>query len=145
MPADHIEYGNRDFKITGEFYLSRDDTGKFREGLIVRLKDLFNIKVKTIESDKIISEFAGNDIKAAKKKLQWITQDFIAGKLDVPELLQKSKSEINTDSMGSTEGFFESSILKIKEDDIVQLERVGYAKIKIDEKKITGHIIHKHF
>ncbi|MCE7735304.1 MAG: glutamate--tRNA ligase [Candidatus Heimdallarchaeota archaeon] len=142
---DHPEFGVRDFNITGEFYLSKDDTDKFKEGSMIRLKDLFNIKITKIESDKILSEFAGNDIKAAKKKLQWITQDFIPGKLDVPELLQKTKKEINSDSMGSTEGFFESSISQINEDDIIQLERVGYAKIKIEDEKITGHIIHKHF
>ena len=47
--------------------------------------------------------------------------------------------------MGSMEGFFESSISKINEDDIIQLERVGYAKIKIEDGMIKGHIIHKHF
>lgn len=142
---DHPEHGNRIFNITSEFYLSRDDTSKFKEGLIIRLKDLFNIKIKKIKNDKIITEYAGNDIKAAKKKLQWITQDYVPGKLDVPELLQKSKKEINTDSMGSIEGFFESSISKINKDDIIQLERVGYAKIKIEDGMVKGHIIHKHF
>ncbi|MFV2015160.1 MAG: glutamate--tRNA ligase family protein, partial [Candidatus Heimdallarchaeota archaeon] len=142
---DHPEYGKRKFKITGEFYLSRDDTIKFKQDDLIRLKDLFNIKIKKMEADKIISEFAGDDIKATKKKLQWITQDYIPGKLDIPDLLQKSKQEINTDSMGSTEGFFESSISKIDEDDIIQLERVGYAKIKVKDGEITGHLIHKHF
>ncbi|MHA2099735.1 MAG: glutamate--tRNA ligase family protein [Candidatus Kariarchaeaceae archaeon] len=142
---DHPEYGIREFKITGNFYLSRDDTNKFKEGSLIRLKDLFNIKIIKIKTDLIISEHAGDDIKATKKKLQWITQDYIPGKLDVPELLQKSKNEINADSMGLTEGFFESSISNVSQDDVVQLERVGYAKVKLEGGEVNGHIIHKHF
>lgn len=142
---DHPEYGNRKFDITGNFYLSKDDSDNFTVGSLIRLKDLFNIKIKSIESDVIISEYAGDDIKAAKKKLQWITSDYLPGKLEVPELLQKSKKEINTESMGLIEGYFESSIAQVTEDDIIQLERVGYAKIVISDEKITGHIVHKHF
>ncbi|OLS20626.1 MAG: Glutamate--tRNA ligase [Candidatus Heimdallarchaeota archaeon LC_2] len=142
---DHPEYGNRKFDITGDFYLSKDDTAKFKEGSLIRLKDLFNIKIKSITSNLITSEYAGDDIKAAKKKLQWITADFIPGNLVVPELLQKSKNEINPESLGQMDGYFESSISIATEDDILQLERVGYAKIKIRNGKITGHIIHKHF
>lgn len=141
---DHLELGNRNLNITGEFYLSQLDTEKLIVGDEIRLKDLFNIKISEMKSKIITAEYTGNKIERLMTKIQWVTGENLRGTLQVPLLLQPSKNKINQDSMLEISGKFEASISKIDLGEIVQLERVGFAKLSIVNNKVVGHIVHSH-
>lgn len=140
---DRPEYGKRSIKLSDEFFVEIKDTAALKVGDVFRLKDLFNVKVLEIDADFIGGEFAGEEIIAGTRKIHWVSDDNIPGKLLVPGILEKAKGKINEDSLSEIHGLFEKSILKISSDEVVQLERVGYAKLKATDEIVTGHIVHK--
>ena len=46
--------------------------------------------------------------------------------------------------MSQINGLFESNLEYADLEDVVQLERVGYAKLFVNNKKVSGHIVHSH-
>ncbi len=137
---DHKEYGVRTVIVENTIYLSKNDTATLRVGDTVRLKDLYNVKI-SYKGRSLRAEFAGDDLIPKVKKIQWVV-DGVRGTLRVPDLLEKQKGKINEASMSEISGLFESSISNITADEVIQLERVGYARVFVSDE-ITGHLVHK--
>ena len=145
LHPDNPKLGDRIQTVNGNFYISREDISDLKVGDIFRLKDLYNVKIVKKTKTKVTGSYEGDKLLSGTKKLQWVNHEALKGKVQVPELLELSKNEINPNSLYEVSGYFEPDIAKISSDDIIQLERFGYAKLYVKNGKVSGHIIHKHF
>lgn len=121
---DFPERGYREIRLkivegTTEVIISKDDFESFENGGIVRLKELFNIKMENKESHT--ASFHSKDLDIARKYkakiIHWLT-DEMSKKM---KLVMPDGNEI--------EGLVENNINQIKPGSVVQFERFGFAKI----------------
>ena len=126
--------GVRKIKTGSAFYLAKKDAGKMSEGEELRLKDLYNIKVKSVSSDLVKAEFIGNE-SIEGRKIQWVTEE---GKVPVKVMvlgdLFNEKGEFNEDSLKWDEGFAESAVTGLEHGDVIQFERYGFCRLDSKEK-----------
>lgn len=121
------ERGERVLKFTGKILLPKSE---IEVGKMIRLKDLFNIKI----TGENTAEFAGNSLseaRAAKASIvQWLSaESCVPASLLTPE--------------GILEGFAEPEVLKY-DGKIVQFERIGFAKIdSVKDGKATAYFTHR--
>ncbi|MDH5401304.1 MAG: glutamate--tRNA ligase family protein [Candidatus Heimdallarchaeota archaeon] len=142
----HEDYGNRTIFTNGHFKVAKSDVMNLSIGSIFRLKDLYNVEITEKSKDgSIIGIYKGEEIIAKTPKIQWVGPQAVDGELDVPDLLENEQGEINPNSMHKMKGSFEENIRNIPKQEVIQLERVGFAKIdKNTKKKIEGNIVHLH-
>ncbi|MHA2253198.1 MAG: glutamate--tRNA ligase [Candidatus Kariarchaeaceae archaeon] len=141
---DHSEYGKRKFDLDTQFYLAKNDAQGLLQGGKLRLKDLFNIEVVEVTDTQITAKYIGEEIVPSMSKIHWVGARYIPGKLSIPGLLELSKGKINEESMSEATGYFETSISEVDADEVIQLERFGYAKISMVKGEVQGHIVHLH-
>ncbi|WGI17307.1 glutamate--tRNA ligase [Methanonatronarchaeum sp. AMET-Sl] len=94
--------------------IPKQDAEKTEKGDIVRLKDLYNIKI----TDKGKAIYTGNSLKVLQEGadiIQWTTKDNIPLKI-----IKQGEIE---------EGVAEKTIQNIKKDEIIQFERYGFVKL----------------
>ena len=121
------ERGERLLPFTGKVLLPRAEVEK---GGMLRLKDLFNIRMTGDAS----AEYAGESLAEARKEkapiIQWLPAEKVAPcSLLTPE--------------GMQEGFAEPEVLNY-EGKIVQFERVGFAKIDaVENGKAVAYHTHR--
>ncbi len=109
--------GGRNFKVKERFYVERDDLKKFSEGNIYRLMDCLNFVKKgqnfifhSVEYEKY--KDAGNVI------VHWLSRD-------TPVV----KASIRMPDNSIIEGIAEEGLSKAKEGDVVQMERLAFARL----------------
>ena len=130
------ERGVKVYRFKGEtlkVYIAEDDLKLLKQNAIIRLIELFNIKVKSINLEERIveAEYAGNEILKEIPKIQW-----------VPEGLCFKAFVYKPDgSLG--EGLVEYYAQFLKPGQIVQLERYGFAKVERNEGEVI-YFIYSH-
>ncbi len=128
MHPDHPERGFREYDLRDRVvYISSEDSEMFRDAGKIRLKDLCNIDYGTPAA------YAGTDVSILRKgfkAVQWVGSDSVKAKLLMPD--------------GTVlEGLAEKSLLNEKKD-MVQFERVGFARIEEkSDKSITAVFAHR--
>ncbi|KUO43025.1 MAG: hypothetical protein APU95_02755 [Hadesarchaea archaeon YNP_N21] len=109
-------------------HVAKADMNTFKVGQIVRLKDLMNVRILSIDPN-LIGEFAGFEILEVPK-IQWVSKDAVEVSVIRPD--------------GTVEGgIAEPGVSNLKEGDIVQFERYGFVRIDSVEPKIIavfGHL-----
>ena len=121
------ERGERLLPFTGKVFLPRAEVEK---GGMLRLKDLFNIRMTGDAS----AEYAGESLAEARKEKAPIIQWLPAEKAAPCSLLTPE---------GMQEGFAEPEVLNY-EGKIVQFERVGFAKIDaVENGKAVAYHTHR--
>lgn len=133
--------GSRLVKTGNTFYIPKSDSDKLNIGNIFRLKDLYNVKVKS-RNGEIVGEYAGKELIQNSLKIQWTTDNFVKMGIQVPHLLFE-KDKFNPKSLEIVEGYAEKAVLQLKTDEIVQFERFGFVKIEQSGDKISGYFVHK--
>lgn len=124
---NHPERGERVLSFTGSVLLPRSE---IETGRILRLKDLFNIRITGEGS----AEYAGDSLaeaRAAKAPIvQWLPTDAgVPCSLLTPE--------------GTSEGYCEAAVLNYDQK-IVQFERVGFARIdSVKDGHVTAYFTHR--
>ena len=112
------------------FLISRKNLDKIEEGKIVRLKHALNFRVIKKDEMQIFGEFVGTQKLENKPLIQWI--------------LNETTCEIMMPNAVKKHGIIEKEILSEKENNFVQLENFGYAKIdELEEKKVVLWFTHK--
>ncbi|MCW1296642.1 MAG: glutamate--tRNA ligase [Candidatus Parvarchaeota archaeon] len=126
------ELGFREIKVNGIFYLQRDDVRLFKENDIIRLKDLFNIKIEKISEKEVIASFYGKEMIEKVPKVQWVTDENVKLVVYYPDVLFIN-DEVNKRSLEMKRGIGEIACSSLKEGDIIQAERIGF--MRLDKKE----------
>ena len=142
LHPDKPEWGFREYTVTTEgeekadsFWISKKDAESMENGKIIRLMELFNIKVEGKHGNSVTATFASEsyeDVRKIKAQLiQWIPKgDEFPCQIVMPDAL-------------ITEGFAESACKKLKPDAIIQFERFGFTRINEVNQKIVAYYAHK--
>lgn len=133
--------GTRILEISDRVFISGQDAKFLKMNTMIRLKDLFNIKiVEKIADSKWLIERKSGELLSNLPKVQWVS-DYIPVEIIKPEMLYLN-NRINKDSLKLISGYGEKNLLRTKENEIIQLERFGFVKINEKNKKIKMNYIH---
>ncbi|MCD6512611.1 MAG: glutamate--tRNA ligase [Thermoplasmata archaeon] len=135
-----VDMGKRKIAFDKIFYIPRHDAFQFKINDIFRLKDLYNVRVKEINENEIIGEFAGKELIEVPK-IQWVSKEWKEMKVLIPKLPFKN-GLFDENSLDEMEGYVEKNIDEMRDGEIVQFERFGFVRIEKDEKLI-GIMAHK--
>lgn len=137
--------GMRAVKVGDRFYVSEDDAAGLKVGDEIRLIELYNVKVTSIDWKNaahlmITAEVSGNEIRQSLPKIQWIAKnDIIDYKVMIPKELYMSDDKYNTKSLEVSQGFAESFVSQLEPDSRVQFVRFGFCRIDGNQIAIMTH------
>jgi glutamyl-tRNA synthetase len=142
MHPEKPERGFREYTVTpaGDekaviFWISKKDADAMENDKIIRLMELFNVKIEGKMANLVTATFASESYEDARKikvqLIQWIHKgDEIPCQVVMPDA-------------SVTEGFAESACKKLKPDAIIQFERFGFTRINEVNQKIIAYYAHK--
>lgn len=116
LHPDFPERGKRKIPVNKKIYIEREDFEKFKNKE-VRLMDLFNIKLKKYP------EFSCFELKEDVPKIHWVSEPNMQVKMIMPTGEEKNV-------------LAEPNIKDLKNDEIIQLVRVGFARVEIDNEMV---------
>jgi len=135
-PTDKSK-GVRQISALGEYYVCGSDAQDFSKDTLFRLKDLYNVKVTKKGKAKLEGEYAGTDLVEGKK-VQWVPkQDALPCVLQVPGQLFDENEKLLEGSLVERKGYCEKSCGELKVGDVVQFERVGFARLDSKGKELV--------
>jgi glutamyl-tRNA synthetase len=123
------------------FYVPRLDLEKVQPGQIFRLKDLFNVRLESLDKDAKGS-FAGEHLIPETLKLQWTTEHHIPLTVFVPGLIFINDT-YNPESMTEVQGYAEDAVAREPDGAIVQFERFGFVRLERQGSRLVGQFAHK--
>lgn len=142
-PPRHPDYpdrGKRHISVAienGRFsvYISKSDVGRLRIGDVIRLKDLANIKIRSINEARIMTSYHSRTIGNArqsdvKRIIHWVPTDD-----NVPLEVVMENGEI-------LKGLGEPECIDLSEGSIVQFERYGF--VRVDRLKPVTRVYFAH-
>jgi glutamyl-tRNA synthetase len=139
LHPDYPEKGHRIFTITPQknrdiLLVSKKDVNLFKKDKIIRLMELFNIKVKTVK-DEVEADYHSETYREAKAVkaplIHWI-----------PSATGVKTSVILSDAT-AVEGLAEDKCKTLKQGDIIQFERFGFARIDTVDDHIVAYFAHR--
>jgi glutamyl-tRNA synthetase len=143
-PTD-TNLGTRRVKVGDRFYIAEDDAARLKVGDEIRLIELYNVKVASIDGKngarlEITAEAHGDEIRQSMPKIQWIAKnDIIDYKVMIPKELYMSEEEYNINSLEISQGFAESFTSRLEPDARVQFVRFGFCRIDGNQIAIMTH------
>ena len=134
------ERGSRELKIKLEnnrttIFISNNDAKQFTGQDLIRLKDLVNIVIESI-NDRHLATFHSSEVDFELKKkrriIHWLpaSEDLVKTNLLMPD------GSLRT-------GFSEPTTKKLKAGDIIQFERVGFGRVDKIERELVVWFAHK--
>ncbi|HDD56562.1 MAG TPA: glutamate--tRNA ligase, partial [Nitrososphaeria archaeon] len=125
---DNSELGSRKIEADGEFYISGGDFEELKEGDILRLKYLMNLKILEKTREYVRAKFLSREPMKNVKIIQWVpVNEAVKVRILIPDLLYVN-DEINPDSLKIVDGLGEKAVEKVKADEIIQFERFGFCR-----------------
>jgi glutamyl-tRNA synthetase len=136
------ERGFREYTIspkgeeeTAAFWVAKRDADAAEVGKVIRLMELFNIKIESVNAASVETSFASEayeEVRKAKAKLiHWIPKGE-----EVPCQVVMPDAVVN-------EGLAESACKKLKPDAVIQFERFGFVRVDENDWKLTVYYAHK--
>jgi glutamyl-tRNA synthetase len=142
LHPDHAERGHREYTVSPvcedaavSFWVAKKDAENAEAGGVVRLMELFNVKVTGKAECGLQAVFvseAYQDARDAKARLiQWIlAENNVSCHVVMPDA-------------SVAEGVAESACKRLKPDDVVQFERFGFSRIDEAVPNLTAYYAHK--
>lgn len=142
LHPDHPERGFREYSIKPEgrddsavLWVSRKDVDASKIGNIIRLMELFNVKIEGISTYSAEASFVSESYEEARKvKAQLI--NWVAVGSDM-------LCQVIMPDAATAEGIAESLCKQLKPDAVIQFERFGFARIDKVDAKLTAYFAHK--
>jgi glutamyl-tRNA synthetase len=142
LHPEEPQRGFREYPVNPEgedkaisFWISKKDTEALEPEKMVRLMELFNVKVENKTDISVTARFASEsyeDVRKTKVQLiQWIPKG------------TELQSQIVMPDATVTQGFAEADCKKLKPDAIIQFERFGFVRINEVSEKIVAYYAHK--
>jgi len=137
---DHPDIGSRELKVDlkgdeAPILVSKRDLAIIKQDSIIRLMELFNFKVETIEENRILAAFHSKSYEEARKLriplIHWIpAHTGIPCRTIMPD--------------GSTvTGVGEDALRSTHTDEAVQFERFGFVRIDKVDEEIVAYFAHR--
>lgn len=137
-PTD-TSLGTRKVSVGDSFYIAGDDAANLRAGDEIRLIELYNIKITSVDSKGVTAKVGSDEIRQSMPKIQWIAKnDIVEYKVMIPKALYAGE-EYNTNSLEIARGFAESFVSGLKPDARVQFVRFGFCRIDDNQTAIMTH------
>jgi glutamyl-tRNA synthetase len=115
------DLGHKQIKTDGHFFVSSKD---ITEGQEIRLKDLYNVRIDTIE-DEAHATFVSREMKGRERKIQWVTEaSFEIEVIKSNGLLKDGK----VTPLERVSGLLEDAGKEINGGEAVQFERFGFCR-----------------
>jgi glutamyl-tRNA synthetase len=135
------ERGFRRYTITpkGEegavFWMAKRDADAAEVGKVIRLMELFNVKIESVNADSVEASFASEAYEEARKTkaklIHWVPQG-----AEFPCQVVMPDATVN-------EGIAESACKKLKPNVVIQFERFGFVRVDKNDAKLTAYYAHK--
>jgi glutamyl-tRNA synthetase len=117
------------------FWIAKKDAVTMQAEKIIRLMELFNIKMSTIDIDSLSAEFASEsyeDVRKAKAQLiHWIPVG------------QEYQCQTVMPDATIVQGVAENACKKLNPNTIIQFERFGFVRVDSVSEKMTTYYTHK--
>ena len=124
LHPDFPKRGKRKIPLRSFVYISRSDF-KALGGKDIRLKGLFNVKLVSN-----MAVYTGDEIVTSMPKIQWVSEPNMDVAVIKPE--------------GKAKGLGEPSMKKLKPNEMIQMERVGFARVdSSNSRNVTVYFAHK--
>ena len=136
-----IEMGSREIDVNNVVFISSKDAEKLKNGMEIRLIELYNIKVSTIDMAKKegLVEYTDDILKENIQKIQWVSElDMVKYTILKPNKLFIG-DKLNPNSLEVLEGFAESYVNTLSKGTMVQFIRVGFCCIEDTKSAILTH------
>tara|TARA_B100000315_G_C14548437_1_gene574456 strand:+ start:89 stop:1801 length:1713 start_codon:yes stop_codon:yes gene_type:complete len=132
------DFGERSIETKGIFYISKEDAEQCKEKDILRLLELYNVKIESSSHSKWIGRYAGKELKDGVPKVQWVSDNNVEFSVWVlGHLIEDGK--FNKESFKIIRGFAEQACEKIQIDDKIQFVRFGFCRIDSPNIAILTH------
>jgi len=117
------------------FWISKKDAEAMKTGDIIRLMEIFNVKIESKIGNSQTATFLSESFEEVRKikapLIQWIPKN------------EEFPCQIVMPDATIVEGFAESACKKLKPDAIIQFERFGFTRIDEVNQKLVGYYAHK--
>jgi glutamyl-tRNA synthetase len=141
LHPDHPERGFRQFHIkpedgTAVFWITARDAEKMEKGQIIRLMELFNIRVATRRKHAVSAVFHSQEYETAKQVkaplIHWLPR------------AMESKGVVVLPDASPVEGFIEDPCRRLQAGAIIQFERFGFVRVDSNaEDVVTAYYCHR--
>ncbi|HUT17359.1 MAG TPA: glutamate--tRNA ligase [Acidobacteriota bacterium] len=136
------ERGFREYTVTpkGEggaatFWIAKRDADAAEVGKVIRLMELFNVKIESKNSDSVEASFASESYEAVRKTKAQLIHWIPRGE-EIPCQVVMPDAAVN-------EGIAESACKKLKPNTVIQFERFGFVRVNENDAKLTAYYAHK--
>ena len=140
LHPSYPERGARRFKIEpkegiAEFWIATNDADKMREEKVLRLMELFNVKIEQVEEDIVKARFHSEKYEDAKKAkaplIHWLPEE------------ESMRCEVVLTDASHARGLAETSCSQLHVGDLIQFQRFGFVRIdNVTEDMITAYYCH---
>ncbi|RLI18365.1 hypothetical protein DRO44_01380, partial [Candidatus Bathyarchaeota archaeon] len=117
------------------FWISKRDVSLSKIGGILRLMELFNIKIEEVNSFSVEASFVSESYEEARKVKAPLIHWIPVGE-DMP-------CQVVMPDATLAEGIAESACKKLKPNMIIQFERFGFVRIDKVDAKLIAYYTHK--
>jgi glutamyl-tRNA synthetase len=137
LHPDQPKRGFREYiiKPTATFWVSKRDVNESKIGVVIRLMELFNVKIEDARAYSAEAVFVSESYEDARKIKAQLIHWILVGE-DMP-------CEVVMPDASLAEGIAESACKKLKPNTIIQFERFGFARIDKVNMKLTAYYAHK--
>ncbi|UCF45516.1 MAG: glutamate--tRNA ligase [Candidatus Bathyarchaeota archaeon] len=134
------ERGFREYTVTPEggiatFRIAKKDAANAAVGKVIRLMELFNVKIKSVRADSVEASFAGESYEEVRKSKAQLIHWIVKG--------EEFPCEVVMPDASVNEGIAESACKKLKPDTVIQFERFGFVRINKNDAKLNAYYAHK--
>jgi len=139
LHPDYKQRGSRSFTVkpinnTASFHVSSNDIKLFKKGKIIRLMELFNVKINKVEKQEVKATFHSEPYSEAKKigapLIHWIPVG------------EGVKAEVIMPNTSIVKGIAEDDCKKLREGTIIQFERFGFVRINQQKERLIAYYAH---
>jgi glutamyl-tRNA synthetase len=136
------ERGFREYTVTPKgkeamaiFWIAKRDADAAETGKVIRLMELFNVTIESVNADSVEASFASQayeEVRKTKAKLiHWIPKG------------DEFPCQVVMPDAAVDEGIAESACKKLKPDTVIQFERFGFVRVDKNDAKLTAYFAHK--
>lgn len=140
---NNLDLGHRNIDIGKIIYISSSDANKLKIGDTIRLMDLCNIEIKSIDNNKektiIEAKNIGNEISKKMSKIQWVGKNDSKIFKIIKSLPLFNGDVYNPDNIIIENGVCESYISTMSNGDHIQFIRYGFCRKDDDSTAIFTH------